>query len=687
MNLEKLFNPKSIAIVGASPEEGKVGNAMAKNIINLGYQGDIFPVNPKYDEILGRKCYKKLSEIDKEVDLTIIVIPSKFVFSEIRENADKIKNYVVISAGFSEIGEEGKERENELKALAQEKDLAILGPNCLGFIIPKLNLNASFASGMPEAGNVAFISQSGALAVAFIDLAKKENMKFSSIISIGNKMIISETEILEYFAKDENTKVIGMYLEGIKDGKSFMSAAEKISKIKPVIILKAGKTEKAQKAISSHTGALAGSDEIMDVVFRKCGMLRAENLEEFFSVLNFISFGVDQIGKKTAVVTNAGGPGVLATDAFKGKSIELAEFDDKIKKNLRKFLPEESSVENPIDLLGDAQADRYKKALDAINKDGKIDSIICILTPQDQTPVSKIASALIRFKSKTKKVLVASFIGGDRVEKSIKKLKANNVVNFLFPESAVGVMNNYFEWNERKNYSSGYDKMEIDFERKEKAEAVIKKAKAENRKALYFSESAEIMEMYGLASPGVFEMKPGENIPSEIIYPAVIKVDSDKVLHKTDKKALILNIKNSEEMKKAVSEIRLNFKDERLIIQPMLEKGVELILGIKQDSVFGPIIVYGLGGIYTEVFKMVNFMVPSSDISEIEKQLKESKIKFLFEETRGQKPYDIEEISRIIKGISQFSQEISGVAEFDINPLMIYNDGKKASAVDIKIIF
>ncbi len=687
MNLEKLFNPQSIAIVGASPEEGKVGNAVAKNIFELGYGGEAFPVNPKYDELFSRKCYKKLSEVDKEIDLAIIIIPSKFVISEIRENADRIKNYVVISAGFSEIGGEGKQREEELKTLAKEKDLAILGPNCLGFIIPELRLNASFASGVPEAGNVAFVSQSGALAVAFMDLAKKENMKFSSIISIGNKMVVSEAELLNYLAEDEKTKVIGMYLEGIKDGKGFMAEAQKISKNKPVVILKAGKTEKAQKAISSHTGALAGSDEIMDVVFKKCGMLRAENLEEFFALLNFISYGAENIGKRTAVITNAGGPGVLTTDAFKGKSIELAELDEKMKKNLRKFLPEESSVENPIDLLGDAQADRYKKALDVINKNENIDSIICILTPQDQTPVSKITSALLRFKSKTKKVLAVSFIGGDRVEKSIKKLKANNITNFNFPESAVKVMNDYFEWSQRKTISGKLADFRIDSERKGKVEAMIGKAKNENRKALYFSESASVMEMYGLVSPGVFEMKPGEDIPDGIIYPAVLKVDSDKVLHKTDKKALVLNIKIREELEKAIFEIRENFKEERLIVQPMLLKGTELILGVKQDSVFGPIIVYGLGGIYTEVFKMVNFMVPSSDISEIEKQLKESKIKFLFEETRGQKPYDIEEIAQIIRGISQFALETEGVSEFDINPLMVYNDGKKASAVDIKIIF
>lgn len=687
MNLEKLFNPKSIAIVGASSEDGKIGNAIAKNILELGYQGEIFLVNPKYDELFGKKCFRQLADIGQEVDLAIIAIPAKLILAEIRANAEKIKSYVVISAGFSENGEEGRAREIELKKIAEEKNLTILGPNCLGFIIPELKLNASFASGIPAAGNVAFVTQSGALAVALMDLARKENMRFSNIISVGNKMIVSETELLEYLAKDEKTKVIGMYLEGIKNGTEFMRVAAEVSKIKPIVVLKAGKTEKAQKAISSHTGALAGSDEIMEEVFKKCGVLRADNLEEFFELINFISFGAGEGGQKVVVITNAGGPGVLTTDAFRNKKIELAELSEVTKKKLRKILPAEASVENPIDLLGDAKQDRYKKVLSIIDKEKEISSIICILTPQDQTPVARIINTIIKFKAQTKKILVTSFIGGERIEKGIKKLKAQNIFNFMFPEAAVKVLNHYYEWNQRRQKNKTNFLVNINNYRKEKIGRIISKAKGEGRGALYFSEAKELMEMYGIVAPKNFDINFGEKPDEKITFPVVLKVDSDKVLHKTDKKALVLSIKSREELEKAIGELRENFPTERLIVQPMLEKGVEVIMGVKYDAVFGPVLVYGLGGIYTEIFKMVNFLVLPLDMAEIESALKESKIRFLFQETRGQKAYNISELARIILALTDLALELeNNLSEIDINPLLVYNNGSSAVAVDIKVI-
>jgi acetyltransferase len=338
MNLEQLFNPKSIAIVGASEEEGKVGNVIAKNILTLGYSGKVFLVNPKHEQLFGQQCYKSLAEIQEAVDLAVIVIPAKFVADEIKNNADKIKNYVIISAGFSETGEEGKNREAEIKKIADEKGLNILGPNCLGFISPAIKLNATFAGGMPQTGNIAIVSQSGALAVAMLDIAEKENYGFSSVVSIGNKMSLDESEVLEFLSTDEKTKVIGMYLEGIKNGERFVAAAAKVSKIKPIVLLKAGKTEKSQKAISSHTGALAGSDEIISAICEKVGIMRAENLEEFFDLINLISLTDPPKTDLVVALTNAGGPGVLATDAFKGKNIKLADISDKNKAALRKFL-------------------------------------------------------------------------------------------------------------------------------------------------------------------------------------------------------------------------------------------------------------------------------------------------------------------------------------------------------------
>jgi len=681
MNLENLFNPKSIAIVGASAEEGTVGNVIAKNILSLGYGGEIFLVNPKHPEVMGKKCYPSLFEVDRPVDLAIIAIPAKFVLSEIEKNADKIKNYVIISAGFSETGEEGKEKEKAIKKIADEKELNILGPNCLGFIIPKLKLNASFAGGMPQAGNIAFVSQSGALAVGIMDIAEKEDIRFSSLISIGNKMDIDEAEILDYLAGDEKTKVIGMYLEGIKDGKKFIEAAAIVSRKKPIVILKAGKTEKSQKAISSHTGALAGSDEITSAVFEKCGILQAQNLEQFFDLLNLISLSCAPKNEKVAIVTNAGGPGVLATDAFKDKKISLAEITEKSKEKLTKILPSESSLENPIDMLGDAREDRYDKTLKIIEKENT-GSIVCILTPQDQTPVMKIAKKIIGFSKKTTKVISTVFIGGKRIEKAVKKLRENGVPNFKFPDQAILSLDKYFNWKSSADRPINNEK-QINKERKESVKDIVDKTVEQERKALYFSEAKKIMELYGI---GVVDFWEGEHLGIEIKYPVVLKLDSEKVLHKTEKKALVLDIQNANGLKEAADQMKASFPGEKIIVQPQVGRDVEIIIGIKKDPVFGPIVVYGLGGIYTEIFKMVDFLVPPMDLEGIKKSVGLSKIRFLFQETRGKKPYDLDEMANILYGVCQFSLENPEVLEVDINPLLIYNDEKKAIAVDIKII-
>jgi acetyltransferase len=696
MNLEKLFNPQSIAIVGASSEIGKVGNVIAKNILELGYAGEVYLINPKYDQIFGAKCYKKLSEVNVEIDLVIMAIPAKFVISEIRENVSKAKNFVIVSAGFSEMGEEGKLREAELSQLAKENDLNILGPNCLGFIIPKLKLNASFATGLPEAGNVAFVTQSGALAVALTDLAKAEKIYFSKIVSVGNKLNISETEMLAYLEKDSDTAVIGMYLEGIKEGTEFLKVASRVSKTKPIVVLKAGKTKRAQKAIASHTGALAGSNEIMDAAFAKAGILRARDLEEFFNLIGFISHNKKMASNAVAVITNAGGLGVLTTDAFAKRKIVLAELNEKTKQVLGEILPEESAIENPVDLLGDALEDRYKKVLQIIEKDSQIGAIICLLTPQDQTPVEKIARVIARFNVKSEKVIVASFVGGKKVEKGIQKLRAEKIFNFAFPESAVSVLDAYYRWNCEEKKPAESICGGINQERKNKAEAIIELAKKENRHALYFSESRSLLELYGINTIKSFEIDaPGSKSPAwagllepgaEVDFPVVLKVDSDDVLHKTDRGGVALNIKNQAELDAAVKKMQNDFPGMKLIIQPMLAREMEIILGVKRDANFGPVVVYGLGGIYTEVFRLAEMLIPPFSQEAAEKSLREGKLSFLFRETRGQKVYDLPELAQIICALGEFSQEVDSVTEFDINPLLVYNNGNEAVAVDVKVI-
>jgi acetyltransferase len=684
--LENLFSPKSIAIIGASTKKGKIGTVLVENITKLGYKGSVYFVNPSYNFLKLKRCYHELSDIKKEVDVAIVAVPAKFVAEVIAKSKDRVKNFVVISAGFSETGGAGIKREKELALLSHKYDVNILGPNCLGYIVPGLKLNASFAGGMPKAGNIAFVSQSGALAVALMDKAEGEHIGFSQIVSVGNKMQIDESALLEYLASDKETKVIGMYLEGIKDGQRFIKIARKVSKIKPIVILKAGKTEKAQKAISSHTGALAGSDDIIDVAFEKAGVIRANDLGEFFDLLTLISFVDAPKNEKVAVITNAGGAGVLTTDAFKNKEVVLVDFAKKIKNQMKAVLPAEGSVENPIDLLGDAQEDRYQSVLDILSKQ-KLGSIVSILTPQQQTPVEKITQVIVTNKRSTDSAMLTVFIGGGRTEKSVDELKKNAIPNFPNPDSAILALNKYYRWNiYKKEKLQSVEKLNSPLRHKQ-VQKMISAARAQKRGALYFSEAALAMSKYDINAVEYYEIGgESSDVPLVNFYPVVIKVDSDKVLHKSDKEALLLNIQNELELKTAIEKLRINFPTERLLIQPMQNKQIEIILGIKQDSIFGPVIVYGLGGIYTEIFKMINFLIPPMSREAITDQIMKSKIGFLFLGARGQKKYDIHEFVNIIEGLMAFAIENKNILEFDINPLFLYNDGRRACSVDIKII-
>lgn len=682
-NLQNLFDPSSIAIVGASNKKGKVGTVIADNISKLGYKGRIYYVNPSYKILKLKRCYPTLSAIGKKVDVAVISVPAKFVLDVVKEGMKTTKNFVVISAGFSEIGTEGARREKQLLDFAKKNKLNILGPNCLGFIAPKQKLNASFAGGMPESGNIAFVSQSGAIAVALMDKARTENIGFSNVISIGNQMQLDESELLEYLGSDKQTKVIGMYLEGIKNGTKFLEVATKVSKIKPIVILKAGKTEKSQHAISSHTGALAGSDEIVDEAFEKSGVMRAENLDEFFDLLSLISFTDAPKNEKVAVVTNAGGVGVLSTDAFKGKSIVLDEVPQNIKNKIKAQLPAEASVENPIDLLGDADEIRYDDALTLLDKN--FGSIITVLTPQQQTPVEKIADVVLESKKEGVN-MVSVFVGGDKVSHAIKMLKSNGVPNFADPERAVKALDKYAKWNLQRKQSGKIVKMLKSASRAKTASSIIEKVKDQKRSAFLFAEAASVMKHYGIESGEFWSIDAKSMVPEINTFPLVAKIDSDTVLHKSDRQGVMLNIKNEEELNAAIKTLRGNFPSEKVLVQPMQAKQIELILGIKQDSVFGPVIVYGLGGIYTEVFKMVNFMLAPMNKEQIKKHVLKSKIGFLFEGLRGQKPYDIEGFTSILEGLMYFAAENKNIKGLDINPLFIYNDGRRASAVDIKIM-
>lgn len=686
-NLEQLFNPAKVAIVGASDREGSVGNSITKNLLELGYQGEVFLINPKYQELLGKKCYQDLNEVEGDIDLAVVAIPAGFV-NETIQKAQRVKNFIVISAGFSEVGSEGRERENELLKIAEEKGVNILGPNCLGLIAPGISLNASFAGGMPEFGGVSLISQSGALMVAMLDMAKEKQIRFAQILSVGNKMQLSEVELLEYLENDADTKVIALYLEGIKDGQKFIQTAQRVGKNKPIIVLKAGRSEKAQKAIASHTGSLAGSDEIMDIAFEKAGIIRAESLKDFFILITLLSNYEKFTNPDCAIITNAGGPGVLATDAFKNKNIKLKDFSSETKDELKSFLPTESSLENPIDVLGDANEERYRKTLEVLEKED-LGNIICLMTAQGQTPVSAIAEVVRDFYRQSEKNILPVFIGEEKIEAGRAVLREARVPSFEFSKELIDALDKTLkkEGSEKKNsFADLLQQVAGQIFTKTKKNNLLKEAVQAGRKALLFGEAGRLMKNYDIPVVDFINLPPGEEFGGEISFPVVLKVDSEDVLHKTEKQGLILGIKSENELRQEISEMRSNFPNENLIIQPMVKYQAELILGLKRDSVFGPVIVFGLGGIYTEIFKMVDFLILPLTKDEIRKKIEQSKIGFLFRETRGKKIADLEEFVKLIDNFAKLVQENDEIKEIDINPLLINEQGK-FEAVDVKIIF
>jgi acetyltransferase len=685
-NFEQLFKPRSIAVIGASDTKGKVGNMIAHNIISHDYDGDVFFINPNREEVLGKKCYKSLADVGQRVDCTIVVVPAQFVKQVIHESAMICDNFVVISAGFGETGLEGHNREMELKSMAEEEGINILGPNCLGFLTPELGLNASFAEGLPKVGRVAVISQSGALAVAIMDKAREENIGFSSVISIGNKMQLGAAELIEYFGQDKSTDVIALYLEGVARGSLFLSAISQVVKSgKKVIILKAGKTQAAQEAIALHTGSLAGSDEIFSAALRKVGAIRAESMSEFFALVRFASEYKNEIDNpaKIGIVTNAGGPGVLATDVVASlDGIKMSSLTQKTKDILTKKLPQAASVHNPVDLLGDALLDRYELGVKKLVSDDEVDVVLVLLTPQDQTPVDDIARMLVDTKNKTKKLIIASFIGGERVRGAIDLLNSEGVLHFDSPRTALEAVSLFV----KKQKIYGLTKKNIDKSRVDKVQKILQKAKG--RESLYFEECAKIARRYNLPISKFWDITDGLRADQKVLYPCVVKVDNPNILHKTDRGGVILPIKNLRELYEARKVLLLRFKEEgtRIIAQPMLPIKTELIIGLKRDPVFGTVIVAGLGGIYTEIFKKVDFYISPINIMEIKHILKNGNIAFLFNGARGENNYNLDSITNIIYNMTLIGDENPEISAIDINPLLAYNDDKKDVAVDFKIV-
>jgi acetyl coenzyme A synthetase (ADP forming)-like protein len=708
------FNPKSIAVVGASGTPGKVGYNVLKNIIESKYSGELYPINPKANEIQGYKAYKSVLDVPEEIDIALFVIPAKLV-NQIAEDCGKkgIKGLVVITAGFKEIGGEGIQRELELIEIAKKHNMRIIGPNCLGFI--GINYNGSFAANTPKEGEIAMISQSGAMLTAMMDYSMDQAFGFSCNISLGNKADMDEVDFIEHLAHDSNTKVILCYLESIEDGKKFLEVVSRVSRKKPIIVLKSGVSEAGARAASSHTGALAGSDIAYDLAFEKSGVLRASSIADLFDFGEILLFQPVPKRNSFAIITNAGGPGIVSTDAFEREGLKFAQFSEPILHLLRKNLPAEAAIFNPIDIVGDASPDRYEftiKTIFGLNNDEHSEIIdeddittygaLIIMSPQAQTRPNDVAKLIYRISSESlsDKPIVCALVGGVSMVEATRYLQQNQIPCYRFPERAAQTLKAMVRISEFSNREP-YDETKIPkfSVKKEKVKEIFERVRKEGRTVLLSHETSEIFENYGIYSPkSKLARTPAQAAElQDEIGKSVLKIVSPQIIHKTDVGGIILNIESERDAFEAYVQIIDNAKkfgpqNARIYgveVQEMIDfkkepKVNEIIIGMSKDPQFGPLIMFGTGGIYANFMKDVSFALSYQFSKESAKKLIENtKIHSLLQGVRGEPASDIDAIIDVLLRLSQLVNDFPEIVELDINPLLSFIKGY--SAVDIKI--
>lgn len=695
-DLNKIFKPDSVAVIGASNTPGKVGYSIIANMISCGYDGKIYPVNPNADgEIQGLEAYANIKDIPEKVDLVIISIPSAFVNDSVKECGELgIENMIVISAGFKEVGEEGAKLEEELIALGKEYGINIIGPNCLGTIDSNTPLNSSFSQMMPPKGNIAFISQSGAMMVAIIDWSVTSGIGFSKVVSLGNKAGVNEIELLKYLADDPETAVIIGYLESISEDEDFINTMRETASKKPIILLKSGSSSAGAEAASSHTGALAGSDLAFDTAFKQSGIIRVETMAELFDLGLAFSKAPLPKGSNVAIITNAGGGGVVTVDAMENAGLDLVKFDEETTEKLKECIPDEGSAANPIDVLGDSPVKRYQDTLDIVLNDDNVDSLIVIVCPTASTDPDGIADVVLESGKKFQKPIIVVNMGGPSFEKSNTKLRQNNIPTYVFPETAVKALKAMADYAEigNKKYSDCIS--DIKGTDPEAVAKIFEKVKADGRDTLLGSEAYAVAESYGIdAAPIKLATSADEagELAEEMGFPVVLKIASDKILHKSDIGGVKVGIENKQEAKETYDEIIANAKEahpdivpDGVEVQKMMPSGEEVIVGMIKDKQFGPMIAFGMGGIYVNLIEDVSFnLAKGLSCEEIDEQIESTKVAALLDGYRGEAPKDKESVKEAIKRVAKLTLDFPEISELDINPIFVYEDG--SSALDIKI--
>ncbi|MCG8310292.1 MAG: acetate--CoA ligase family protein [Cytophagales bacterium] len=688
-NLHKIFYPDSVAIVGANKVKGTVPYDILMSIVHANFNGVVFPVSPGERFIAGIRTYKYVIDIQEDVDLAILVFPSAVCHLALEQCGKKgIKSVIIISAGFREIGEKGLERERQILSIAEKYDISFIGPNCLGVINtdPKSHLNASFARKMPEEGPIGFLSQSGALCTAVLDYARAKHIGFSKFISFGNKADISEIDLLFYLMEDEKTKVILLYLEEVSNGKELLAAAREVIQKsgKPILIIKSGRTEEGAAAAASHTGSLAGSDEICDAAFEQAGIIRCDNIVDMFNRAIAFAYQPAPKGDKVAIITNAGGPGVLTTDAAIKTGLRLAKFSDETAKYLKQHLPSTSNRNNPIDVIGDARTDRYNAAMTATFKDNDVNAVFVILTPQSMTDIDLIAREVAKVSSHYDKPVYASFMGEADVQEGIEVLQRNGIPHYQLPESMADALSCVVNFNKRLELPASEPGATSDINN-ESVHRILNKATGNNQRLIAENQAYSILKTYGFPTLPVRVVSSEEKVKpaaNEIGYPQVMKIVSDDIAHKTEVGGIVLNIQNEDEAVEAYGSIVRNVKEKSpesgiqgIMIAPMIKDGVEVILGMKRDPSFGPVLMFGIGGIHVEIYKDVSFRVAPVSKEDAMSMIEAIRGYPLLGEFRGKKARDVQLLQSCIVRLGQLATECEQIRELDINPLILLDKG------------
>lgn len=702
--LAKLFTPRSVAVVGASADEQKLGNIVLRNIIESGFRGALYPVNPHADVIRGMTCYKKYADIELIPDLAIIAIPAELVAASVEAIAHKgTKHLVIFSAGFKESGEAGLRLEEQLRALAEKHHLSILGPNCLGFVNTVHPINATFGAVVKQPGNLRFISQSGAIATSVFDWADQTKVGFTDFVTLGNKTVLSEVDVLRYWLQVpshphvpatqrpdvSDYHPVGMYLESITDGVAFMAAVRETARKHPVFLLKPGKSAAARSAMQSHTGALAGDDAVLDAALHVAGVLRCDELEDLFDASRLFAWTRAPEGKRVAVISNAGGPAVIASDSIAQYGLELAAIEGETKKTLERQLPRAASLKNPIDVLGDALADRYEQAITAVLRDRDVHAVIVILTPQVMTQIEETAQVIGRLSQQYQQPIVCSFMGGSIVARGERVLNEYRIPSFHFPERAVKALSAMWRWQqwrerEQRVQQEHRPMSETQVSATAVKERVVTPAVAARRLALTSFEMDSLLRAVGIQAPptaAIADEKQADLFAQAVEYPVVAKLVGDALLHKTEIRGVITNIRNQAELQQAVAQLvdtRRSLPEParvQLQLQKQVRAGLEVLVGVKRDPQFGPVLLFGAGGQMAELLQDHHLAIlPASD-AQLRELIERSKMYPLLRGFRGGRKYSVAALIDVLQRFAALALAAPELQELEINPLILNAEG------------